>query len=382
MTVRLLHVSDTHLGKKQYRSETRQNDYLDAFSETIDIAIDREVDAIIHTGDLFDDSSPSVPVITQTIDVLSRLETARIPLYGIVGNHERKRDTQWLDLIERFESIHRLGTDPVVFGDGTVAVYGIDAVRKPMWDTTDFTLRETSAQAKLVCMHELVSPPVPGHMADYDTRDVLHRFGCDIDGLALGDYHEDVSTTVDGTPVWYAGSTEKTSRSESPDHSVVEVTITSSGELSREKVYLQSPRTFTEMNIIIGRNTDLAEVRETIEQYDVTGSNEKSVVAIVELAGRDAGITTSDVQRIISEYDIEVSHVIDERIEFSSEIDIDDDPTTVSDADISAVLDDAITDLHVPPAVQDVESLIRDEELPDSHVRDSVEETITEYLHE
>jgi len=62
MTTRILHVSDTPIGYQQYRNTTRREDFFEAFEQTIDIARgehpnhDNEpVDAVLHTGDLFDD---------------------------------------------------------------------------------------------------------------------------------------------------------------------------------------------------------------------------------------------------------------------------------------------------------------------------------------
>ena len=90
MTIRLLHISDTHLGNRQYGSDIRREDFADAFRQAIEIAIDEEVDAVIHTGDLFDTRDPRLPDLNQCIDILQQLQSTDVPFYGIVGNHERK----------------------------------------------------------------------------------------------------------------------------------------------------------------------------------------------------------------------------------------------------------------------------------------------------
>ena len=98
----ILHISDTHLDKRQYGNDLRRADFADAFDASVDIAINEDVDAVIHTGDLFDDPTPSVPAVNRCLDTIGRLEDAGIPFLAIVGNHERKREEQWMDIIKRF----------------------------------------------------------------------------------------------------------------------------------------------------------------------------------------------------------------------------------------------------------------------------------------
>jgi len=154
---RILHVSDTHLGKRQYGSDIRKEDFAKAFEQAIDVAVENDVDAVIHTGDLFDDPVPSLPTVMRAADALRPLEDREIPFYGIVGNHERKNDEQWLDLLKRTSAATRLGKTPTMVGD--VALYGIDAVRPSVWDNIDWQLQEPPDDAAwtILCMHESVT---------------------------------------------------------------------------------------------------------------------------------------------------------------------------------------------------------------------------------
>lgn len=90
MKTNILHVSDTHLGKTQYGSDIRANDYAKAFNSVATIAIKQNVDAVIHTGDLFDNRQPNTNTISQAFTILKRLNDNNIPFLAIVGNHERK----------------------------------------------------------------------------------------------------------------------------------------------------------------------------------------------------------------------------------------------------------------------------------------------------
>jgi DNA repair exonuclease SbcCD nuclease subunit len=376
VTTKILHVSDTHLGKRQYRSDVRLTDYSDAFEDAIETAISLDVDAVLHTGDLFDAPNPNVPVVNRCLDIIKQLETASIPFLGIVGNHERKRDEQWLDLVDRFDMVERLGRSPrLVSGDGgDVAVYGIDAVRRPEWESTDFTLDPLSEATtdsetpvyKLLAMHELLSPPVPSHMAHYETQDVLDRLGMSVDGLALGDYHEPSRQTVDGTAVWYPGSTEKTARDESEAHFVNCLSF-DAGELTTHKHEIGCTRPFVEFEIAFGATDGLAFARRQIGKYEFASTGEKDAVAIAKLTGEQTGVTAKDVHRLLAENDAEVTRVADTRGHLKADtLDVE----TIETSEIESMIDDGVQELALSETSRQLESLVRDADVRKTNIRE------------
>lgn len=224
---RILHVSDTHLDYRQYQADERRQDYADAFNNAIDIAIQENVDAVLHTGDLFHDKTPSLGSQIQCAEIIQRLETEpseEIPFLTIVGNHERKRDYQFVDYLE-LPNGHLVQLDneenaPYIVNDD-VAIYGFDYIPTSSWESTDLTLTPPQEDCFiLVAMHQLLHPPVPEIMTQHNTEDVLDRFGIEVDALALGDYHQREQITLNGTRVWYPGSTEKTKEDDGPNHYV------------------------------------------------------------------------------------------------------------------------------------------------------------------
>lgn len=301
----LLHVSDTHLGKRQYGSDTRREDFTRAFDQAVDIAIEREVDAVVHTGDLFDSRQPPLPELIRSLETLKRLEDADIPFLAIVGNHDRKMDDQWLDLMEMADAADRLGRQPTVVGD--IALYGIDAVRKPAWGASDFTLDPAADQyTNILCMHQLLTPPVPEVMADHEIVEVLDRVNLDLDGLALGDYHSAESTIVDGTKVWYAGSTERCSTSEADPRTVSLVEV-KEGDISRRQLELDT-RPFEKITIEFGEDDSYGHVEAVVDQHDVEGK-----VVPVHLIGERTSVSSRDVRETIQERGAAVCRVTDDR---------------------------------------------------------------------
>ncbi len=236
--IKILHTADTHLGYKQYHSEVRRKDFFAAFEIVINDAIDMQVDAVVHAGDLFDSRNPTLEDLLETISLLSRLRAADIPFFGIVGNHESKQNTQWLDLIEEMGLAARLGKKPQSIGD--VAIYGIDSVPKskiPLFDYSEFEAPDTFLPEdcrKLLVMHQIVQP-FP--YAEWDCAEILEKLPFRIDAILLGDYHKYEKFKVGETWVTYPGSTERNSASEVEARSYNIITLSDKGlEISRRTI--------------------------------------------------------------------------------------------------------------------------------------------------
>ena len=89
--MKILHISDTHLGFSAYRKATpdginqREMDVYKAFEEFIDYAVKSKPDLIIHAGDLFDSVRPNNRAITFAINQIFRLTKEKIPIVNPPG---------------------------------------------------------------------------------------------------------------------------------------------------------------------------------------------------------------------------------------------------------------------------------------------------------
>lgn len=379
----LLHVSDTHLGNRQYRSDVRRADFADGFDAAIDIATEAAVDAVIHTGDLFDDPSPSVPTVNRCLDAVSRLAEAEIPFYAIVGNHERKREEQWMDIVKRFGNTVRLTKTPTVVtdpdGDDPVSLYGIDAVRSPEWETADFALDDCpDDHVSVLCMHELLEPLVPPHRGDpYDLEaDVLDRLKFLPDGLALGDFHSTCQTEKRGVTAFYPGATERCSVAETGTPSVYLIEV-EDGDLTLTTRTIESagrenvPREFAVVNVAFEAGHGIEFVEERVIEEAGTNALEELVV-VVRLRGADVSVTASDVHDLLADYDVAVPHVTDKRVaeaEFDFEFDGND-----AEADIDQLLDEAVDEIDLSSITAGADDLVRSPEWEDVDTDDIREE--------
>lgn len=86
--MRFVHLSDSHLGYRQFGIFDREEDLYDMFEKTIDKIIELDVDFVIHSGDLFEQSRPSTNAMLAFQRGLLRLNDANIPVYAIAGNHD------------------------------------------------------------------------------------------------------------------------------------------------------------------------------------------------------------------------------------------------------------------------------------------------------
>lgn len=129
--MRLLHTSDWHLGRSFHRASLldAQKAFLDHLVATVS---EREVDAVVVAGDLYDRAIPPLSAVQLFDEALHRLAGLGVPTVMISGNHDSARRLGvGAGLMEK-AGIH-LRTDPagigtpVVLADehGEVAFYGL-----------------------------------------------------------------------------------------------------------------------------------------------------------------------------------------------------------------------------------------------------------------
>ena len=88
--MKFAHISDTHLGYKQYGLLDRENDFFETFEKIIDNIIEERPDFVIHSGDFFSTEKPSTKTLLEVQKALSKLKDNNIPIYAIAGNHDKK----------------------------------------------------------------------------------------------------------------------------------------------------------------------------------------------------------------------------------------------------------------------------------------------------
>lgn len=244
--MRLLHLSDTHLGYRQYGLIERAEDTYEAFEEAVQIAIERSVDAVLHGGDMFHSSSPPPAVYRRVISALKRLKERGIPFYVAPGNHELPRQRGMGSPIKVLEDLGLLRSpenyekpDEVSLGEATLYVF-------TDWSADMLFKRAPSAKISVALAHVALCDPAPQKEVEackrgYTVASLPQGYAY----VALGHYHNAWQKRRENTIIAYSGSTEFFSIDEfleRPERSINVVEISRDGEVKVEQVRLASPR--------------------------------------------------------------------------------------------------------------------------------------------
>lgn len=358
---RVIHTGDTHLGYAQYHSEGRREDFLAAFQAVVDDAIEDDVDAVVHAGDLFHSRRPDLEDLVGTIEVVSELRAADIPLYAVVGNHEGTRRTQWLDLLESLGLATRLGADPETVGD--VALYGLDYLPAAQREASAYTFEPTSSAESVLVSH---GPFTPFPYGSWDLETVLETSSVDFSAVLLGDNHEPLREDVCGVPTAYCGSTERVSADERDPRGYNLVTVDDGVRISRRGI---DTREFVFVDIDLNADEGGEWVRNRIDERDV-----EDAVVIVTIDGVGDRVVPAEIESFATDQGALVTRVNDRR-----ELDTDED-VGVEFADPDAAVRDRVRELGLSSVAESIDDTVRSPEVPDSNVGETVEDRVRDIV--
>lgn len=135
--MRLVHISDLHLGFRQYHRLTqsginqREADVANAFRSAIDRIIALEPDIVVFAGDIFHTVRPMNPAIIHAFNQLARL-THALPdaiVVMVAGNHDRPRATETGCILRLFTvlGVHVVDAEPrrLTFRERDLAILAV-----------------------------------------------------------------------------------------------------------------------------------------------------------------------------------------------------------------------------------------------------------------
>ncbi|MFJ7963071.1 exonuclease SbcCD subunit D [Streptomyces sp. NPDC096324] len=203
--MRLLHTSDWHLGRAFHRVNM-----LDAQSRFIGhlvtTARERDVDAVVVSGDVYDRAVPPLAAVQLFDDALNRLADLGVPTVMISGNHDSARRLGvGAGLIGR-AGVH-LRTDPagcgtpVVLADahGDVAFYGLPYL-EPALVKDEFAVEKAGHESVLAAAMDRVRADLAGRAPGTRSVVLAHAF---VTGGEVSDSERDI--TVGGVASVPAG---------------------------------------------------------------------------------------------------------------------------------------------------------------------------------
>ncbi|APE95465.1 DNA double-strand break repair protein Mre11 [Halodesulfurarchaeum formicicum] len=358
---RVIHTGDTHLGYRQYHLPERRADFLAAFRQVIEDAIEAEVDAVVHAGDLFNDRRPGLIDLRETISVLETLRAAEIPFLAVVGNHEDARDGQWIDLFEQLGLATHLDAEGTVIGD--TAFYGLDYVPGARRDALDYEFEPRSVPHAALVSHGRFKPFPHG---DWDLETILTEANLEFDAALLGDDHVPDQKRVAGAWAAYCGSTERASASERDPRGYNIVTFDDGVSITRRTL---DTREFVFIDVELASSERASIVKERVRAARI-----EDAVVIVTIQGEGETIPPAEIEAVGDEAGALITRVNDRR-ELDTEAE-----TTVSFADPDEAVTERVREMGLSDVAHDIEGLVRSEDLAQSNLRDRVIETVTDRL--
>jgi DNA repair protein SbcD/Mre11 len=110
--MRILHFSDLHIGVENYGRidpetglSTRLGDFLAALDEVVEYALTQNVDLVLLAGDAYKGRDPSQTHQREFARRLSRLSTAGIPAFLLIGNHDLPNAVSRATAVEIFPTL-------------------------------------------------------------------------------------------------------------------------------------------------------------------------------------------------------------------------------------------------------------------------------------
>ena len=300
--MRFAHLSDSHLGTRQFGLMDRETDFYDVFAKNIDKIIEKDVDFVIHSGDLFDNNRPSTEALLAFQKALLRLNEEKIPIYAIAGNHDsilRKGAMPPLVLFKDL-GLKVLSQDNPVYTEGPVLICGIPYVASSQALALKDFYAQLSKLADKYLKSILVSHQGIDKWMHEDTHEIeLSEMPKNFDYYAMGHIHNYIEEDFGKGKLVYPGSMEIWRTSENNDNYreygkgfvVVDLSY-DTPEIERVKIDL--PREF--YNEIIDYNK--FEERLPIIKKEIESLENKPMLDLTVVGG---DFESSEVYEIIKE---------------------------------------------------------------------------------
>ena len=224
--MKLVHISDTHLGFSEYHKidksglNQREQDFYQSWQNAIKKILDLKPDVVVHAGDLFHTPRPSNRAIHTAMQSIQQLNDAEIPVILTAGNHETPRIRLTGSIFEslnlfphvhaafrgRYERFSQGGIDFHCLPHCSLSEHLEQAIN-------DIEIRPR-AEANILIAHGAWAGKRSYGMGEFNEQiipDIEALRGLQFDYTALGHYHRHLEVKEH---TFYCGSTERTSLNE------------------------------------------------------------------------------------------------------------------------------------------------------------------------
>ena len=220
--MRLVHLSDLHLGFRQYQRLTpgginqREADVAGAFKRALDLTVSLNPDVVLLAGDIFHTVRPTNPAILHAFQQFARLrqELPDAAIVMVAGNHDMPRTSETGSILRLFASLGIQVADREAqrfeFPEKNLSVLAIPGDPEVVQKTERLPLG--SARYNILISHLLLDEFVPRYLLNADRvaveipKEALNASRWSY--VALGHYHVHQQIFPN---TFYSGSIEYTS---------------------------------------------------------------------------------------------------------------------------------------------------------------------------
>jgi DNA repair protein SbcD/Mre11 len=218
--VRFVHAADLHLdtpfkGLSKWNSDLSKklkDATFKSFRKIIDLCLNRNVDFLIISGDIFDSENKSLAAQLRFVSELKSLSDKGIPVYFVCGNHDPLKS--WLDVIGLPENVYRFDSSGIQChtfkkeGTAIADIHGISFGEKAIIKNlaADFKLASFPAPISIAVLHGTIGPPGPHeNYAPFSREDVVKS---GFDYWALGHIHKKRIVSASNPAILYPGNSQ------------------------------------------------------------------------------------------------------------------------------------------------------------------------------
>lgn len=252
--MRFAHLSDTHLGYRQYGLIDREKDFYDAFERIVDKIIELDLDFVIHSGDLFDNSRPSTDALIVVQKEINKLSDAGIPIYAIAGNHDLSRRLNPIppQVLFRDNGIRLISPIKPYFKEKDLFIGGIPYMPQNRNLAFKEKLNTLSKKAddvknKILVLHQGIDKYIPQY--EVEIGDIPTNFNY----YAMGHLHNYINDEYGQGRLVYPGSTEIWKSNELSDYNLngkgFVLVDMEDGQVETERISVDIPRKFINVQV-------------------------------------------------------------------------------------------------------------------------------------
>lgn len=212
------HLADIHVGA--FRQPALQDLVLEAFNRAMDVCLEKKVDFVVISGDLFDSNIPDMRLVNSAVRKIREVREGGARFYVIYGSHDfSPTQTSMIDILESAGLFTKVTKGKIVDGklrleltsdEGTGArLCGISGrrlgVEKEFFDILDRDSLEVEEGFKVFVLHGALTEYKPKHLAQAESIPVSvlpHGFAY----YAGGHVHEKFMGNEHGYTVAYPGA--------------------------------------------------------------------------------------------------------------------------------------------------------------------------------